>query len=134
MDKSIRLYGENIESRLKNMGLSVDILFPNLEIPLGKVIGNIASRGVSYAICLHPENQSHGSLTLNVLQGEQQEHRNMPVDDAMSFISKNFSNRLGELELSLPILIREASRIFNQSGSCLLLLLNLMLKFLLEKN
>ena len=98
MDKSIRLYGENIENRLKNMGLSVDILFPNIDIPLGKVIGNIASRGVSYAICLYPENQSHGSLTLNVLQGEQQEHRNMPVDDAMSFISKNFSNRLGEFK------------------------------------
>ena len=100
MDKSIRLYGENIENRLKNMGLSVDILFPNVDIPLGKVIGNIASRGVSYAICVHPENQSHGSLTLNVLQGEQQEHRNMPVDDAMSFISKNFTNRLGELQFS----------------------------------
>ena len=100
MDKSIRLYGENIETRLKNMGLSVDILFPNIDIPLGKVIGNIASRGVSYAVCVEPENQSHGSLTLNVLQGEQQEHRNMPVDDAMSFISTNFSSRLGELELN----------------------------------
>ena len=97
MDKSIRLYGENIENRLKNMGLAVDILFPNIDIPLGKVIGNIASRGVTYAICLYPENQSHGSLTLNVLQGEQQEHRNMPVDDALTFISKNFCNRLGEL-------------------------------------
>ena len=100
MDKSIRLYGENIETRLKNMGLSVDILFPNIDIPLGKVIGNIASRGVSYAVCVEPENQSHGSLTLNVLQGEQQEHRNMPVDDAMSFISKNFCSRLGESELN----------------------------------
>ena len=92
MDKSIRMYGENIESRLKNMGLSVDILFPNPEISLGSVIGNIASRGVMYAICLQMDNKDLGSLTLNVLQGEQQEHRNMPVDDAMTFISKNFSN------------------------------------------
>jgi len=95
MDKVLRLYGENLEGRLKNMGLSVDILFPNPDIPLGKVLGNIASRGVMYAICLSPENRDHGSVTLNVLQGQQQEHRNMPVDDAMSFISKNFPNLVG---------------------------------------
>jgi len=83
---------ENIENRLKNMGLSVDVLFPNPEIPIGKVLGNIASRGVMYAICVGPENEQHLSLTLNVLQGQQQEHRNMPVDDAMTFISKNFAN------------------------------------------
>jgi len=88
----LRAYGENIESRLKNMGLSVDVLFPNPEIPIGKVLGNIASRGVMYAICVGPENEQHLSLTLNVLQGQQQEHRNMPVDDAMTFISKNFAN------------------------------------------
>merc|ERR1719357_1157930 len=90
--KSLRAYGENIENRLKNMGLSVDVLFPNPEIPIGKVLGNIASRGVMYAICVGPENEQHLSLTLNVLQGQQQEHRNMPVDDAMSFISQNFAN------------------------------------------
>ena len=101
MDKSIRAYGEHVENRLKNMGLAVDILFPNPDIPLGSVLGNIATRGVMYAVCVYPENREHGSLTLNVLQGEQEEHRNMPVDDAMTFISQNFSNRLGELNLTL---------------------------------
>merc|ERR1719357_902735 len=90
--RPLRGYAENIENRLKNMGLSVDVLFPNPEIPIGKVLGNIASRGVMYAICVGPENEQHLSLTLNVLQGQQQEHRNMPVDDAMTFISKNFAN------------------------------------------
>merc|ERR1712130_381924 len=91
MDKQLRVYGENIEDRLKNMGLCVDILFPNPDIALAKVLGNIASRGVMYAICLTGDNRDHQSLTLNVLQGQQQEHRNMPVDDAMSFISKTHS-------------------------------------------
>ena len=95
MDKSLRLYGENLEGRLKNMSLAVDILFPNPDIPVGKVLGNIASRGVMFAICLTPENRDHGSVTLNVLQGQQQEHRNMPVDDAMSFISKQFPSLVG---------------------------------------
>ena len=95
MDKSLRIYGENLEGRLQNMGLSVDILFPNPDIPVGKVLGNIASRGVMFAICLTPDNREHGSVTLNVLQGQQQEHRNMPVDDAMSFISKQFPSLAG---------------------------------------
>jgi len=95
MDKQLRVYGENIEDRLKNMGLCVDILFPNPDIALAKVLGNIASRGVMYAICLTGDNRDHQSLTLNVLQGQQQEHRNMPVDDAMSFISKNFPSQVG---------------------------------------
>eukprot|EP00090_Calanus_glacialis_P022736 TRINITY_DN3502_c0_g1_i1.p1 TRINITY_DN3502_c0_g1~~TRINITY_DN3502_c0_g1_i1.p1 ORF type:complete len:676 (-),score=187.52 TRINITY_DN3502_c0_g1_i1:2060-4087(-) len=92
--KPLRSYAENIENRMKNMGLSVDVLFPNPEIPIGKVLGNIASRGVMYAICVGPENEQHMSLTLNVLQGEQQEHRNMPVDDAMTFISKSFASMM----------------------------------------
>ena len=96
VEKSIRLYGEQVERRLRNMGLSVDILFPNPDIPLASVIGNIASRGVQYAVLLEVENREHRSLTLNVLQGEQEEHRNMPVDDAMTFISQNFSKGLGK--------------------------------------
>jgi hypothetical protein len=73
------------------MGLTVDVLFPNPDIPLGKVLGNIAGRGVMYAVCVAPENETHRSLTVNVLQGEQQEHRNMPLDEAMSFVGKSFS-------------------------------------------
>eukprot|EP00092_Neocalanus_flemingeri_P002250 GFUD01002396.1.p1 GENE.GFUD01002396.1~~GFUD01002396.1.p1 ORF type:complete len:386 (+),score=94.06 GFUD01002396.1:70-1158(+) len=92
--KPLRAYAENVENRLKNMGLAVDVLFPNPEIPIGKVLGNIASRGVMYAVCVGPENEQHLSLTLNVLQGQQQEHRNMPVDDAMSFISKSFASMI----------------------------------------
>ena len=92
--KPVRAYAENVENRMKNMGLAVDVLFPNPEIPIGKVLGNIASRGVMYAVCVGPENEQHLSLTLNVLQGQQQEHRNMPVDDAMTFISKSFASMI----------------------------------------
>ncbi len=41
----------------------------------GKVLGNIAMRGVMFGICVTPDNERHRSLTVNVLQGEQQEHR-----------------------------------------------------------
>jgi hypothetical protein len=114
LSKHTRVYAEAVEARLKNMGLTVDVLFPNPEIPLGKVLGNIAGRGVMYAVCASPENELHRSLTVNVLQGEQQEHRNMPLDEAMSFIGKSFSRFIekpagGQLGYATPAAAAAAS-------------------------
>lgn len=64
-----REYAEVIESRLKKIGLTVDLLFPNEEVPLSRVLGNIASRGCLYAVVIMPVNQEHRSLTLNILHG-----------------------------------------------------------------
>ena len=90
VSKLQRQYAEMIESRLRNLGLRVDVLFPNPDIPLGKIVDNIKSRGILFAIVVTSINEQHRSLTLNVLQGQQQEHRNMPLEDAMGFIAKNF--------------------------------------------
>ena len=113
LNKTLRQFGENIESKLKSLGLAVDVLFPNPDIPIGSVLGNIASRGVGYAVCLAPDNLQHRSVTLNVLQGEQQEHRNMPLEDAVAFIAKQLpspgespSTRLpGEVGRTLQFLL-----------------------------
>lgn len=64
-----REYAEIIESRLKKLGLTVDLLFPNEDVPLTRVLGNIASRGCLYAIVVAPTNKEHRSLTLNILHG-----------------------------------------------------------------
>lgn len=84
-------YAESIENRLRQAGLTVDLLFPNSEVPLGKVLGNISSRGCLYAILVTPLNEEHRSITVNILYGQPAEHRNMPVDDAILFIQKNFN-------------------------------------------
>ena len=55
-------------SRLKNFGLKIDVLFPNPDIPLPKILGNIASRGVLFAIVVTPLNEDHKSMTVNILQ------------------------------------------------------------------
>lgn len=100
----------------------VDLLFPNEDVPLGRVLGNIASRGCLYAVVVTPINHEHHSLTLNILHGLPQgmcaciclifsylnmicatydinqhcyyiaEHRNMPVEDAINLISRDFTN------------------------------------------
>ena len=64
-----REYAEIIEARLKKLGLTVDLLFPNEDVPLTRVLGNIASRGCLYAIVIAPTNKEHHSLTLNILHG-----------------------------------------------------------------
>lgn len=55
--------------RLKKLGLTVDLLFPNEEVPLSRVLGNIASRGCLYAVVIAPVNAEHHSMTLNILHG-----------------------------------------------------------------
>ncbi|KAL0113119.1 hypothetical protein PUN28_012377 [Cardiocondyla obscurior] len=92
VNKALTKYAEDIELRLKQIGLMVDLLFPNEDVPLGRVLGNIASRGCLYAVVVTPVNQEHHSLTLNILHGLPQEHRNMPVEDAINLISRDFAN------------------------------------------
>lgn len=64
-----REYAEYIEGRLKRLGIVVDLLFPMEDVPIGKVLGNIASRGCLYAILVMPQNEEHRSLTLTILHG-----------------------------------------------------------------
>lgn len=64
-----REYAEYIEHRLKSIGLTVDLLFPNEDVPIGRVLANISSRGCLYAVLVMPINEEHRSLTLNILYG-----------------------------------------------------------------
>ncbi|XP_053606233.1 nuclear receptor coactivator 5 [Plodia interpunctella] len=90
VSKTLTEYAEYIESRLKRLGIVVDLLFPMEDVPIGKVLGNIASRGCLYAILVMPANQEHRSLTLTILHGLPQEHRNIPLEDALQLVSRNF--------------------------------------------
>ncbi|XP_043585846.1 nuclear receptor coactivator 5-like isoform X1 [Bombus pyrosoma] len=92
VNKALTEYAESIEMRLKKIGLTVDLLFPNEDVLLSRVLGNIASRGCLYAVVVTPINQEHHSLTLNILHGLPQEHRNMLVEDAINLISRDFVN------------------------------------------
>ncbi|XP_047993672.1 nuclear receptor coactivator 5 isoform X2 [Leguminivora glycinivorella] len=90
VSKALTEYAEYIEGRLKRLGIVVDLLFPMEDVPIGKVLGNIASRGCLYAILVMPQNQENRSLTLTILHGLPQEHRNMPLEDALQLMSRNF--------------------------------------------
>lgn len=86
------------------MGLSVDLLFPNEDVPIGKVLANIASRGCLYAILVTPANEENRSITVNTLHGEAIEHRNMPVEDALQLINNDFQDRMHYDRMNGPLM------------------------------
>lgn len=85
-------YAEFIEGRLKRGGITADILFPKPELTIGKMLSNIANRGSLYAVIIHPQHKENKSVTLNILYGVPAEHRNMPLDDALTLIFRNYQH------------------------------------------
>ncbi|XP_017091105.2 uncharacterized protein Neos [Drosophila bipectinata] len=83
-------YAENIEDRLRGCGMRVDVLFPNEDVMLGKVLANISSRGCLYAVVVTPQHEALNSITVNILYGVPAEHRNMPLEDAITLIATDF--------------------------------------------
>ncbi|XP_059468465.1 nuclear receptor coactivator 5-like [Neocloeon triangulifer] len=89
-DRAQTIYGETIEQKLKNLGLSADILFPNASIPVGRLLASIANKGTLYAINVYPINEVKESFTVNILQGDSEEHRNIPFEQGINVIMVNF--------------------------------------------
>jgi len=96
--KSQRDYAEMIENRIKEFGILTDMVFLTDEKNLLPAIEDIGRRGTMYAITVSPQHEVHRSLTLNILQGTPQEHRNMPMEDAIAFIGKSFDTYISILK------------------------------------
>ncbi|KFM59355.1 Nuclear receptor coactivator 5, partial [Stegodyphus mimosarum] len=94
VNKSQRAYAESVEARVKNLGILVDILFLKDEALLTQTIDDIARRGSLYAMVINPQNEQHRSVTVNILHGTPQEHRNMPLEDALKLLSRNFHEHI----------------------------------------
>ncbi|XP_003747737.1 uncharacterized protein LOC100908183 [Galendromus occidentalis] len=94
MSKQLRDYAETVERRLKNLGLKVDVLFMKDEALLTQALDDLSLRGTLYACVIAQQHEVHNSVTLNVLYGIPQEHRNMPIDEALKFLAKNFREHL----------------------------------------
>ncbi|XP_013421667.1 nuclear receptor coactivator 5-like isoform X2 [Lingula anatina] len=98
-----RAYGDMITRRLKTFSVLTDMR----EIPEGTtpqiMIDDLVRRGILYAIIINSQNEVHRSLTLNILHGTPQEHRNMPLDDAMSLVARNYEQYLKELRAKAPV-------------------------------
>ncbi|XP_017840939.1 nuclear receptor coactivator 5 [Drosophila busckii] len=83
-------YAEIVEDNLRQVGMRVDVLFPNEDVMLGQVLSNISARGCLYAVLISPQHEALQSITVNILYGVPAEHRNMPLNDALTLITTDF--------------------------------------------
>ncbi|XP_076332864.1 uncharacterized protein LOC143237470 isoform X2 [Tachypleus tridentatus] len=90
INKQQRLYAEAVERRLKSLGMTVDMLFLKDQALLIQTVEDVARRGSLYAVVVTADNEVHNSVILNILHGSPQEHRNIPLEDAMKLLSRNF--------------------------------------------
>lgn len=61
------------------------------------MLANVANRGALYAIIVGIANRDRRSLTINTLYGIPAEHRNIPLEDGLELIYRNFEQlRQGE--------------------------------------
>lgn len=81
-----------MEGRIKRGGITADLLFPNADLTIGKMLSNIANRGSLYALIIQPQHMENKSVTLNILYGVPSEHRNMPLEDAIALIFRNYQH------------------------------------------
>ncbi|XP_025197395.1 nuclear receptor coactivator 5 [Melanaphis sacchari] len=89
-NNSLTEYAEFLEVNLKKMNMKVDLLFPNPDIPINRVLGTLAQRGTLYVLVVRDENKLYRSVTVDILHGIPEEHRNMPYKDALAFIVHSF--------------------------------------------
>ncbi|VDM17592.1 unnamed protein product [Hydatigera taeniaeformis] len=98
--------------RVKIMVLmSVDHIAPCMQ--------DLGEEGVLFAILLNTANMTHNSCTLRILHSStQQEHRNMPLPDAIDLLLRDFSEYL-EVEASSSATVSKATSLLPLSAPSL---------------
>ena len=67
-----RGYGESIQTRLRAMGISANVMFPPPEVSIFEIVDRISRSGSLYAVVITTQNMYHKSCTLNILHGAPQ--------------------------------------------------------------
>ncbi|XP_066289905.1 nuclear receptor coactivator 5-like isoform X7 [Branchiostoma lanceolatum] len=97
VQKAQRNYAEMVERRLRDLRLLTDLIFLNEQVTLAQALDDVSRRGVLYAVIVTSQHEMHRSVTLNILHGTPQEHRNMPLDDSMQLVARNFERYMQDL-------------------------------------
>jgi len=91
LGKPHQRYAEHVERSLRDLGLRVDLMFPKPDITIQTFVTHIASTGASFAVVIRADNETHQSLSVHVLRPKAEEHRNMPLKTALTFIKERFT-------------------------------------------
>lgn len=96
-ERRCRDYAEMFLGKLKKIGLVCDIIILDKFLSPSQVIEEATARGLLYTASVTMQNEMHLSITVNILQGQPQEHRNMPYEDALKLVARNFDAHLLKL-------------------------------------
>uniref|UniRef100_A0A8C4NBG5 Nuclear receptor coactivator 5 n=1 Tax=Eptatretus burgeri TaxID=7764 RepID=A0A8C4NBG5_EPTBU len=92
VNKQLTRYAESVGRRFQELGLSVDLIFLNSEVSLKQAMDDVTRGKSPFAIVLTVQHEVFRSCNVSILHGAAQEHRNMPLDDALSLVSVSFEN------------------------------------------
>ncbi|XP_019864327.1 PREDICTED: nuclear receptor coactivator 5-like [Amphimedon queenslandica] len=85
-------YAQLVRERIESLGLSVEPLHLSPTVSLAEALENAARRGLMYTVIITSQHEAHRSVTLTILHGRNpQEHKNMPLDDAIGLINRDYS-------------------------------------------
>ncbi|XP_051986811.1 nuclear receptor coactivator 5-like isoform X1 [Xyrauchen texanus] len=90
VNKLQKEYAETVGRKVRDQGMVVDLIFLNTEVSLTQALEDVSRARTPFAIIITQQHEVHRSCTVNILIGTPQEHRNMPMQDAMVLVGHNF--------------------------------------------
>lgn len=92
-DISLRSYAENVRIQLLSLKIvsQLKIMPRGQQVNISDEIQDATRRHLLFACVINEQHEKHRSITVHILQEVTQEHRNMPLDDALSLISRIFN-------------------------------------------
>ncbi|XP_075427908.1 nuclear receptor coactivator 5 isoform X2 [Ascaphus truei] len=96
VNKQSKEYAESVGRKVRDLGMMVDLIFLNTEVSLTQALEDVTRGGSPFAIVITQQHQVHRSCTVNILFGTPQEHRNMPLADAMVLVARNYERYKSE--------------------------------------
>ncbi|KAL0977902.1 hypothetical protein UPYG_G00162980 [Umbra pygmaea] len=92
VNKAQKEYAETVGRKVRDLGMVVDLIFLNTEVSLTQALEDVGRARTPFAIIITQQHQVHRSCTVNILFGTPQEHRNMPMEDAMVLVALNYDS------------------------------------------
>ncbi|KAM9482366.1 nuclear receptor coactivator 5 isoform 2-T2 [Clarias gariepinus] len=90
VNKQQKEYAEMVGRKVRDLGMVVDLIFLNTEVSLTQALEDVSRARTPFAIIITQQHELHRSCTVNILFGTPQEHRNMPMQDAMLLVAHNY--------------------------------------------
>ncbi|XP_042615034.1 nuclear receptor coactivator 5-like isoform X2 [Cyprinus carpio] len=115
VNKLQKEYAETVGRKVRDLGMVVDLIFLNTEVSLTQALEDVSRARTPFAIIITQQHQVHRSCTVNILFGTPQEHRNMPMQDAMVLVAHNFDSfKVEHLAKERDELVRKAAKMADE--------------------